>query len=90
MPLVDDVRREVAVRHDPRAALERRSDHGAYQLRPRGHVEEHLRRRCQRNLLTVEKDLSDGVAGGRGPGVAAGHHSVAAAPEPLHQRCHLR
>jgi hypothetical protein len=90
MTLVDDVRQQIAVRDHPVTAVERRSDDLGHELRPRRHVEEHLRRRGDVQVVAVEQDGPDRVAGRRRAGVAAGDYLPAVGPQPGHERCHLR
>ena len=61
-----------------------------HELGPRGHVEKHLGRRSQLQIVAIEEDRPHGIASRGRAGVAAGGHRVALRCEPLHERPDLR
>jgi hypothetical protein len=88
--LVHHVGEEVAIGDHPVAAVEGRPHDLGHQLRPRRHVEQHLGGRVDVQVVAVEEDRADRVAGRRRAGVAAGDDRAAAGPQPVDERRDLR
>ena len=74
MPLVDNICQQITIRNHPVTAIERRFNHLSYKLGPRRHVEQHLGSCGKCDLVTVQQDGANRIAGRRRAGVATGYN----------------